>query len=67
MSQLKRTRAGRDRRRKYSGVQVWLNNKPAKISGFQLEFGRVTNGEQSYEWAWESIERIVGRDGKFYS
>lgn len=44
-----------------------LDGRPASVAGFALPFGvvRSLDGKMSGEWAWETIVRIMERDGKF--
>lgn len=48
---------------------VTLNGERAVIGGVRNSFATVTSLESglSCEWAWETVERIVKRDGKFKS
>ena len=56
-----------DQRRNLVEAKVTLNDRPAKISGYTLSFAIVRNDNgQSAEWAWETVERIVEKGGKFY-
>jgi len=50
-------------------AKVTLDGLPARISGYNQRFARVTalpHG-RSDEWSWETVARIVARDGKFHS
>jgi hypothetical protein len=44
-----------------------IDGRPATVSGFALPFGyvRSLDGKFTSEWAWETIVRIMERDGKF--
>lgn len=49
--------------------RVTLNGKSAVISGAKMEFASVSQIPEgaSYEWAWETVDRIAKSGGKFYS
>lgn len=57
------------RRRELAAEKVTLNGEKAVISGVRKPFATVTSlvSGLSCEWAWETVERIVARDGKFKS
>lgn len=59
----------RDERQAMCGMAVTLNGKPAKVSGVNLDFARVTDKATglSCEWAWPTVRRIIERGGKFQS
>jgi hypothetical protein len=48
---------------------VTLDGKPAKISGARLPFARVTAlpDGPGYEWAWETVARVVAAGAAFKS
>lgn len=57
------------RRDKYSGLEVKLNGRPARITGFINDFGTVVtdDGQAFFSWSWPAIARIVADDGRFVS
>ena len=46
---------------------ITLDGRPAVIGGTRLPFAKVStlDGRCSAEWAWETVARIVARDGAF--
>lgn len=48
-------------------VNVTLNGRPARISGYKHEFARVYDIETlaTFEWSWDAVERIVENGGHF--
>jgi hypothetical protein len=46
-----------------------LDGHPAYVYGYNLEFARVhdTVTGASYEWAWETVERVLAKGGAFKS
>lgn len=48
-------------------AQVTLDGHPAKVCGARLPFARVRSGASEAEFAWETVARIVARDGAFKS
>jgi hypothetical protein len=46
-----------------------LDGHPAYVFGYGLEFARVYDTETgaSYEWAWETVERVLLKGGAFKS
>ncbi|QFG12161.1 Hypothetical Protein OBI_RACECAR_33 [Arthrobacter phage Racecar] len=63
------TPARLEKRRELVAAKVTLNGERAVIGGVRNAFATVTSLESglSCEWAWETVERIVKRDGKFKS
>ena len=51
-----------------NGATVTLNGNPATISGFQLDFARVSSKGLSAEWSWSAVEHTITKHkGKFTS
>ena len=52
-----------------ASTPVTLNGQPAQIGGVKLDFAgvRITETGESYEWAWETVARIVANGGNFTS
>lgn len=48
---------------------VTLDGKPAKIAGAKRDFAtiRTLPDGASYEWAWETVARVVANGGAFKS
>lgn len=46
-----------------------LNGNPAVVSGYNLDFAKVTDliTGLSAEWAWPTVERILNNGGNFKS
>lgn len=55
------------KRQAFCSAEVTLNGNRAKVSGIRNRFATVTDlvTHLSCEFAWETVERIVERDGKF--
>jgi hypothetical protein len=58
-----------EQRRELCAAEVTLNGKRARITGAKREFARVTvlPDGPGYEWAWETVARIVAAGGQFRS
>lgn len=56
-------------KRELCQAHVFLDDKPARIVGARLDFATVyqTPNGQTYEWAWETVARIIENGGRFYS
>jgi len=54
---------------KYTGMACLLNGRPAQIVGRLETFATVrTLGDgPSYQWAWETVGRVMESGGKFRS
>lgn len=51
-----------------AGMRVTLNGKPARVSGYRLDFARVTDAAGlSAEWSWSAVERILAKGGAFHA
>jgi hypothetical protein len=52
---------------RHRDVPCTLNGKPAKIMGWKLDFATVgtLDGTLAYEWAWETVDRIMSNGGNF--
>lgn len=50
-------------------MKITLDGKPATIGGRLLNFAIVgtVDGSQKYEWAWETVQKILNDGGKFTS
>ena len=50
-------------------ASVTLDGKAARVSGYRLDFARVTAlpGGPGYEWAWSTVARVVAAGGRFQS
>lgn len=47
------------------GKQFTLDGKPAKIGGLRLKFVTVYNRDNSAEFAWQTVERVINFRGEF--
>ena len=59
-----------DERKDIMAKKVTLNGNPATISGGMTRFAvvRQLNGDERYEWSWETVKNIVNnKGGKFLS
>ena len=58
-----------DQRYDLANTPVTLNGEPAQIAGVKLPFAGVRNLKtgESYQWAWETVARIVANGGDFRS
>ena len=58
-----------EQRQELCAARVTLDGKPAAVSGYRLDFARVTDRKTglSAEWAWPTVARIVARGGAFSS
>ena len=58
-----------EERRKLCQKRVTLDGKPAVIGGARHRFATVATLPHgaSYEWAWETVKKIVEKGGDFRS
>lgn len=51
------------------GVQITLDGEKAKITGARMDFATVVSYESNkrFEWAWDTIVRVLLKDGAFKS
>ena len=51
---------------KSQSMNITLNGIKASIKGARLKFGFIVSNNQSVEFSWNAIDRIISKDGKFY-
>lgn len=44
-----------------------LDNDPATVTGYRLDFPMVSSRKQSVEFSWATVERILNSHGQFKS
>lgn len=55
-----------EQRRELCNARITLNGQPGTIRGAQCDFAVVSdNNGRSFEWAWETVDRIVKNGGEF--
>lgn len=56
-----------EQRRDLGDVRVTLDGKPARITGFRMPFAQIQSNDESIEFAWQTVARVVATGGEFYS
>lgn len=54
-------------RRALGENRVTLDDKPARITGFLMDFPHIQSDDQSVEFAWETVANVVAQGGNFFS
>lgn len=54
-------------RRNLGDIRVTLDGKPARITGFRLQFAWIQSNDDTVEFCWKTVARVVANGGNFRS
>lgn len=56
-----------EQRRDLGDTRVTLDGKPARITGFRLPFAWIQSNDDTVEFAWSTVARVVANDREFFT